>query len=225
MISILLNSTNQGFSFQNFYNKFIEICEEHRNENRALAFAFILYDFENPQIAKVLNDTDYWLSLNEVSGKYLTVFSLHYKPKVRYRRSFDRYGTNVMHHMTMGSTFNNPSEDTNLLIRNYFGEDIQVKYPSVIFFQIQNNQVVDYEMIQLDEKNIEGAFIELNYYIQEAVETLKQITEENYKNRKEIFDLVSSNVKSLRSSIVRKKFFKKVSSITELTSSIAGLGH
>jgi len=31
-----------------------------------LAFAFILYDFENPQISKVFNDPDYWLNLNAI---------------------------------------------------------------------------------------------------------------------------------------------------------------
>ena len=50
-----------------FSQSIIDICEQHRKEKRALAFAFILYDFENPQIFKILDDRNYWNALNTIS--------------------------------------------------------------------------------------------------------------------------------------------------------------
>ena len=83
MYKIFLNSKNEALSFNSFKDKMIEICNSHREKNKALAFAFILYDFENPQISKVLNDEEYWLALNKISGEYLSVFSINYKAMIR----------------------------------------------------------------------------------------------------------------------------------------------
>ena len=53
---------------------------------------------------------------------------------------------------SMIATYGNPSLDTNKLIKKYFGNEINVKYPSVLFFQVQNSNVSDYRLIQLDQK-------------------------------------------------------------------------
>ena len=60
-----------------FGQSIIDVCEKHRKENRALAFAFILYNFENPQIFKILNDRNYWNALNTISGQYLSIYYIH----------------------------------------------------------------------------------------------------------------------------------------------------
>ncbi|MBI5893418.1 MAG: hypothetical protein HZB79_07190 [Deltaproteobacteria bacterium] len=226
MYSILLNSENEGHSFNSFSDKFIQICKEHKDQGRALAFAFIFYDFENAQISKVLQDTDYWLSLNAISGKYLTVFSLHRKPKVKYkRRRKVKTDNHVFYNMvSILGNFNNPSESSNTLIEKYFGKDIQIKYPAVMFFQVHNDKVIGYTLIELDEQEIEPAFIELKTYIAKAVEILKQITDENKQNSKEIFNLIESQVKRIRIRKVAKQTVKNITSLVELASSIVGLG-
>lgn len=84
MHPIYQNSTNKEFSLKSFSERMVDICNKHRKENRAMAFAFILYDLQNPQVSKILNDREYWLALNDISGKYLTIFSLNYqKPPKR----------------------------------------------------------------------------------------------------------------------------------------------
>ena len=60
-----------------FGRSIIDLCEKHRKEKRALAFAFVLYDFENPQILKILNDEIYWNALNSISGQYLSIYYIH----------------------------------------------------------------------------------------------------------------------------------------------------
>ena len=114
----------------------IHICNQHRKKNRALAFAFILYDFENPHLWKILNDREYWLALNRISGEYLTVFSLNYKEK--------RWPRSGYTHMLLNVPVNfNPSIGTNELIEKYFGKTIQMRYPAILFFQVDNEKVID----------------------------------------------------------------------------------
>jgi hypothetical protein len=223
MYTVTLNSNNENFGYEGFENRFLDICKKHLETERALAFAFILYDFENPQMSKVLNDPDYWLSLNAISGNCLTVFSLHYKPKKMYKELFKKSFGDVNKEMRTIPTFDNPSKDANKLIKKYFGEDIDIKYPSVIFFQVVDNTVSDYRLIQLDESQIENSFLELKKYIKVAVDALIQIEPSNRNNLKEIFDLVDMNVKAERQSIVAKRGIKKLTSIGELASTIVGL--
>lgn len=226
MVDIFLNSENIEYSFESFYERFIEICKEHKNEGRALAFAFILYDFRNPQIAKVLRDEDYWFSLHAISGEYLTVFSLNYNPGKENIQKIIRERMNGSH-TTKGLTAANINpfsleENSNSLITKYFG-DIKVKFPSVLFFQIDNETVIDYTLIELDEKEIQQAFKELQNYIISAVDALKYITKENRNNHQQIFTNLESNVKGERTRVKTVKIFKKVTSIAELGGTIMGL--
>ena len=58
-----------------FHQSIIDVCNKHREESRALAFAFILYDFENPQINKILNDLKL-ISLFSLTSDFVTNFDL-----------------------------------------------------------------------------------------------------------------------------------------------------
>ncbi|WP_162549939.1 hypothetical protein [Hymenobacter nivis] len=191
----------------------------------ASAFAFILYDFTNPQIAEVLNKESYWLSLDSTSEKYLTVFSFHYKPKMRYRRikHINTQGDYETKYLTNISSFNNPSHESNDIIKKYFGEEVQVKYPAILFFKIQDGQVIDYTMIELEENLIEQSFLELQGYITVAVEALKKISIENKDNSEEIFHLVNLRVGDMRDRRTIGKVLKKITSVAELGSAIMGL--
>jgi hypothetical protein len=226
MIDIYLNSENTEYSFESFHERFLEICKEHKNEGRALAFAFILYDFRNPQIAKVLRDSDYWFSLHAISGEYLTVFSLNYNPsKENIQRLMREKMSGPPTTKWLTGVDTNPftlEENSNSLIKKYFG-DIKVKFPSVLFFQIDNETVIDYTLIELDEKDIQQAFQELQKYIISAVDALKYITEENKENHQQIFTNLESNVKGERTRVKTIKTFKKVTSIAELGGTIMGL--
>jgi len=200
----------------------IEICNDHRKQNRAMAFAFILYDFQNPQVWKVLNDREYWLALNEISGKYLTVFSLNYKPPMR-RSRYREEGDTTIHMLTDIPTRFNPAEGTNALIDKYFHSDFEVSYPAILFFQVNHNAVVDSLLIELREQLIEPAFLELREYISRAVEALKRIQPENKQNIKEIFDCLEREVRSAHSIRRFKRVARAAGRIVELISSIKGL--
>ncbi len=66
-----------GHTFDTFLRKFIEICEEHLQTNRAKAFAFILYDFYDEATKKVFRNQGGFARLDRLSGQNLSVFYLH----------------------------------------------------------------------------------------------------------------------------------------------------
>jgi hypothetical protein len=191
------------------------MCNRHRDNGKALAFSFILYDFTNPHLVKILKDQDYWLALNKISGEYLTVFSLHYEFK-RKRRP------NIAPMLLSLPIDWNPSEGTNKLIKNYFG-NISVRYPAILFFQVNDNSVIDSLLIELKEEEIEKAFLELKGYIKSAVDALKGISAGNRQNYREVFDCLERKVESAQANKKIKRILKDSGNIIGLISSIKGL--
>jgi len=53
MYTIYQNSNDCGHGFGSFKKEMINICNQQRDSKKAFAFAFILYDFENPQLWKI----------------------------------------------------------------------------------------------------------------------------------------------------------------------------
>src|SRR5688500_17082330 len=76
MFPVFANSSGQGFGFEEFCENLIQICDHHQHENRALAFALIIDDYESPHVEKILLYKEYWNSLHQISGSKLTVFSI-----------------------------------------------------------------------------------------------------------------------------------------------------
>ncbi|MFV7236297.1 hypothetical protein [Flavobacterium sp. ZB4R12] len=227
MFTVTINSENRKSSYEQFEREFFKICNEHRENNRALVFAFILYDFENEHIGKILEDPHYWLSLNSISGEYLTVFSLHYKAEDMKSKLMDimkqRMNQGTQKEFNMIPTDQNPSQDTNKLIQKYFGKDFKIKYPSVLFFQVKENAVSDSRLIQLDQEGIEASFLELKQYIKIAAEALQEVNREYKHNVDELFSLVDQSVSGLRQKIQIKKGIKTVTSLAELAATVTGL--
>ena len=191
MYTIFFNSKNEGHNFESFKDRMIQICNENRKISRAHVFAFILYDFENPHLSKILNDQEYFLALNRISGEYLTVFSINYREK-KERKLLT--GDNSMQMITNVSMIQNPAMGTNELIEKYFG-NIKIQYPAILFFQVDNESVIDSLLIELEEEDIQLSFLELKYYITEAVTSLKIISPENKQNIRKMFNYLESKVK------------------------------
>jgi hypothetical protein len=188
-------------STKDFSEGIIELCEKHRNEGRALAFAFLLYDFQNPQIIKVLEDRDYWNALNATSGKYLSIYYIHTKERffaedLNASNGVEKRG---MHPISGGVDIDNIVP----ILKRYLALETNVKMPSILFFQVEGALISDYFLIELFEETIEKSFIELKDYILEAVASLKRIDPTCYENYQPIFECLKREVKSKR--------FRKVS--------------
>lgn len=200
---ILENSKSKGYSFEDFESEFIKICNNHRREGKAIAFAFILYDFDNENIIKVLNDDDYWNSLNHISGDYLSVFSFHYKKKTRQKveRDISKQPTQYLTRVAISVS---PSESSKNLITRYFG-NTKVNFPAILFFQVNDEKVIDMYLAQLNETRIEESFLEIKKIINSAVNALKDIKKENYSNIETIFKNMEDNIKEIEFGVKYKK--------------------
>ena len=157
-----------------------------------MAFAFILYDFKNPQISKVLHDPNYWRALNDISGRYLSVFSLHHSP--------DEQQGEVR---TAG--WAGPGNATRILLLKHFGITPPVPMPSLLFFQVSNEKVTGTYLVKLHATRIEDSFIEIADVLTAAATSISQVKDENRENTDEIFTLIETELQQrhMLSSLIR----------------------
>lgn len=76
--------------YQEFVNEFIDICEQHVQNGRARAFAFIFYDSKQNTLYDALNSAGGFKSLNDASGTHLTIFYLNTEENKAVSRKFNK---------------------------------------------------------------------------------------------------------------------------------------
>lgn len=136
-----------GHSFNTFLTRFIEICEEHLQNDRAKAFAFILYNFNDEATKQVLRNQGGFTKLDRLSGNDLSIFYLHSDNRKQLR------------------AFND-------IFLGYFDINKNRALPFVLFFKIADQDVKDIEIVELEQSNIMFAFDELYRTIEDYVEKL-----------------------------------------------------
>jgi hypothetical protein len=126
-----------GHTFESLTKRFIDICNDHLQNGRAKAFAFLLYDFHDEQIKKILKSHGGFARLDRLSGDQLSLFYLHSKNK------------KLLH------AFNE------VFMRAFEVQSAEVNLPLVLFFKVSNNEVVDVEIVELERSELMFAFNEL----------------------------------------------------------------
>jgi hypothetical protein len=76
MMPIAINN-NKILSNEIVFKSILNSCNLQRENKRALIFAFVLYDFTNPELMRLLNNPSYWYSLNVISGKTISISYLN----------------------------------------------------------------------------------------------------------------------------------------------------
>ncbi len=215
MQSIYVNS-NKG-EYKYFKENLIELCNQFRDQDRALAFAFILYDFKSPQVKKVIEDSDYWNALNVISGKHLTVFTLHYKERPRYKPK------NILTTLISMPIFRPPENEIDDIMIRYFDNRQKIQYPAILFFQVDQNKVIDTMMVGLKHEKVEDSFLEIKKYLSRGVEALSRIDPQNKSNHKEIFDCLELEISNFQSMKLIQRMTRLAGSAVGLVASIKGL--
>jgi len=216
--SVFYNNLNQGYNYNLFFKKFVEICSTAQENKNALVFAMILHDFDSPHFTKLLNDQDYWKGLDRATGNSLVVFSFHHKTPLTSFINKVNYNDVVKIHSDQ-----DPKSAIEKIYYEYFGHPEELVFPSVLFFQIKENEVIGKCIAELKSNKIEEGYNELKAYFSRVSDTLKGIKPENYSNLKEIFDLVEYEAKFLK---LRKNLLgvkNKSVSLIEFVSSLMGL--
>lgn len=207
MVPIVTNG-KQYFDEESFKKSIMETCENHKKEGRALAFAFIVYDFENHTIPEILKNKDYWSSLDKISGRRLSVFYINSQDEYYNQRQEEIYQEaqkrmswnaqkGVMSYLVPITRKPTPTDNAIHYLRKEFEIEENINTPFVIFFQLNNdNNISDSFIVGLKKEKLEDAFLELREHIQKAVNSLDKVLPENYGNHQEIFNLIKAEVES-----------------------------
>ena len=145
-----------GHTFNTFLTRFIKICEEHLQSDRAKAFAFILYDFHDQSTRDVLHNQGGFARLDRLSGHDLSVFYLHSDNK------------------KLLKAFND-------IFLRLFDIPTHRQLPFVLFFKLEDKDAKDVEIVELEQSNIMFAFDELYTVIETYVDKLNK---DNSKDNK-----------------------------------------
>jgi hypothetical protein len=212
MIPVYLSQNNgrQGYGFDEFSRKFFDICDSHRRDGRALAFAFILYSYSNPEVRKVLDDKDYWDALDEISGNRLSVYSF-ISPHGRKRQQPIQFLTGVrLADLKQSKAF----------VEEYFKVDLFEDHPSILFFQVSDNKVSDACLVKITAKSVENCFDEIKNILKTATDSIKDIQPEFSKNSDEIFQLIKSDLFQRKGLIIVKNAIKAFTFVSEFVSAL-----
>lgn len=208
MYPIFLNNPENGIPFETLKENLISICRSHQIEGRASAFAFIIYNFFDEHVIKILHDKIYWDSLNAISGKYLTVFSLFDSyAKTQLENKGSQWTSTMSYDAFKVNTEKNTEISYKEIINTFFGE-IEFQTPSILFFQVCDNKITDHFLVALKEEKVEDGFLEIKRIIKDSIEAVKDIHPENMENHIEIFNMIKINVNA-------SQFWKKVKRVGE----------
>src|SRR5690606_12658978 len=145
---------------------------------------------------------------DQISGEYLSVFSLNYQKEENNNFKINRN----YEYMTAIRTSGCLTTETKKIGKKYFeGEDII--FPSILFFQVDNGLVTDSLLLKLKEKNIEEGFNEIKGYIEAAVGSLIKVEDDNKTNYKEMFDLIAGGIRAKNSRNEVKRVIKEAGPI------------
>lgn len=137
MAPILLQDGEHGIGlgYEEFRNRFQEICEQHLNEKRAKAFAFVFCDFADRVTASVLHGERGFNALNDLSGNEMTVFYLHLQAHEIAAKSFNAHFLHVL------------------------GLREQVPPPCVVCFRVCDRAVEDVAFHPIDERTGDSVLV------------------------------------------------------------------
>jgi hypothetical protein len=209
----IIYPNNKNDNPDNLKDYIIKVCQTHKVENRALAFAFIVADLHNPHVNKILHDHNYINALHEISGKTLTVFFL--MDDYVNRRIIDSSNSNrILLELGVQPLNGPPSLMPKQLAKILIEEEI-LQTPCILFFQVEDYNVTDFFITKLSESRIEDGFIEIKDIIEKAVTSLKNVKPENRKNSKELFNLIQQEIESSEFWKNANKVYQKVVKLKE----------
>lgn len=180
------NGSGQGLGLYDFIKIFDNICEEHRRQGRAKAFAFLFYDFNNQSIRRVLKNAGGFKELNNLAGSELSIFYFH-------------------------SNDPNSLSEFNDIVIKAFEFEREILFPAMIFFRVNDREVDDIKIVELIERDYLSSFRELYKTIEDYIKF--DIAETQVAGETKINRVTKSVLKIAQEQFVRVLFelwYKKV---------------
>lgn len=186
-----IRSQIKSLSGEDFVSQIEDICADLQKEQDILFFGFIIYNEETPEYRKVLRDPDYWDALHHSSGDRMLVFALEDNVETEYK--VDTSVEMLTEFSPSGST---KSKSYSNVIEELFGKEVRIGYPSVLFFQIVDDEVYDYRLVPLNRGEPRESMKNVQDLLNKISNVLDKVEEENFDNRREIFRLVDEKLRS-----------------------------
>jgi hypothetical protein len=177
MFPIAKGPNNEDLNEHQFADWVLRLCAEHHHDGRALEFAILLYDFIDPQIAKVLQDRDYWNCFHKLAGSRLTILTFH-SPTVRPAE-------------TDGRSLPNFAEPVLEAFAEHLGVT-GIAMPSILFFEVRNEHVTHYRLVKLRSTTVEQSAAEIRDRLSAVANKLAPVPAEFADN--DLFYLVEEGI-------------------------------
>lgn len=183
------------------------------NTNTSRIYGFILYTKQNPYVAKVLRDNDFWDALDEKSGKNWPVFAV---------RPLDKgyYDTNTPSNPNtigfMVQTWTEPSANKEIL--HEFGLSSSEDLPCFVAFMWDDNDNLQSITIPIVGKDVDSVFLSIETIVKIISDTEQRILPQ-YKRNVEVFRNVADELNALK---FRYKM-KSLGKITKMLSDFLGV--
>ena len=144
-----------------------------------------MFDESTPNLRKLLRDSDYSSALNKASGSKFVYFTL--------QDDVDSSGGNLLEeNLEIDGTADNLSDSYSNILKLLFDEEMFGYMPSVVLFQVHDNQIVEYRLVSLNKKLPQEILAELTSMFSVISNSLNGIASENFGNRTEIFNVVAN---------------------------------
>jgi hypothetical protein len=179
-IEEVIGPGKQGYAGDNFEKRLLEICDEHQKDNRALIFAFLVYNFEDAAVTKVVKDRDYWTALNKASGSAISIFSLH-SPTAK-QAKIHKWSEEALGKIQK-------------FVQKHFGSGGMNDRPGIFFFQVSGKKLIDSYFVGFSKKKLEDVFEEMLGIVKEVASSLEKVEHQNRGNAQEVFYLVEDAMK------------------------------
>jgi len=136
-----------GHGLESFLDRFHAIAQEHVNQNRAKAFAFVFYDFCDNDLKQILKDEGVFVQLDRLAERDLSVFFLH-------------------------SGSQHSIQKFNSTLQKALGVESETIAPCVVFCKVANDGFTNIIVARLDSADLIHGFTELYAVIEKYKEGL-----------------------------------------------------
>lgn len=201
MVEIKNASGKEGLVLSVLQQIETRIYNKQTNEG-ALAFAFLVYDFDNPEIRQIISNNHYLEALDYISGDLLDVFYVNSEYISKQSKKAEKSNVSFIE-LSMQEIPNSKHLNPREFAKDLINEDT-IPSPSIIFFKADSEMVKEFVIYSIDKSNFEESFLELKNIIQKSVSVLSAIEPENKIKKNEIFTQLKENIES-------STFWKKTS--------------
>lgn len=146
-------SRGTGMGYEEFVANFERICDQHVEDKRARAFAFVFYNMNDGVVREALKSANGFQILNQELGRDLTLFYLHDDAKAPQANAFNKH---FFRALNIKSGQASPS--------------------CIVFFRVSEKKIDDILVRQIDVDTAEPHAVteEMRRYVADYIETMNE---------------------------------------------------